>query len=385
MDGKSSAGTLEADSQDIAVQILFEQGLFVTDIREVGGTRAHEIDGATYASGVGQGFFSTIVGNIVPFVTLGELTAVTRGLATAFNAGLPLDAAVASLRTGQVSPLMRQALRDISDQVERGHSLSEAMDSHPRVFNKMYRGMVSVGEGSGTLDEILGNLAEMFEEELELRRRIQSMMVYPGCIVVVILAATLILGYLGFIPMQIFYMVLLVLAVIFVFWLLNKNRHISQMFRTILSVLPGIGGLIRRISVARVCFALGTMIRSGVPYLQTLDWARDSANLPFVESGLRRAYRDVSGGMPLSDSLTRAGIFPPMARNLLKVGEEAGSVDEMLMKIYQYMRQEINYQTRNLVSVLGPTLILILAVVVGIIVIQFWAGYFTTIMEAVGE
>jgi type II secretory pathway component PulF len=385
MDGRSAAGTVDADTRETAVQALLEQGLYVHEIREQRGRRPHEVDGQTYGTGVGQGLLSTIVSNIVPFVTIGELAMVTREFATAFGAGLPIDSALANLRQGVLSPLMRRALMDISRRVESGNSLADGMDRHPRVFNKMYRGMVRVGEGSGTLDEILKSLAEMFEEELELRRRVQGMMVYPGCIVVVLLAATFILGWLGQLPMRIFNMILFVLVFLAAFWLINKNRRVSRTLRTMASALPGIGTLIRRISIARTCFSLAVMIKGGVPYLQALDWARDAADLPFVENGLRHAYRDVAAGEPLSDSLTRAGIFPRIAQNLLKVGETAGSVDEMLFKIYQFMQSEINYQMRNFATMVGPTLLLILAVVVGFVVISFWTGYFNNILSALGD
>ncbi len=384
MDGRNSTGSLDADKKETAVQLLFEQGLFVVEICEIE-SRRERTDGATYASGVGQGFFSTILGNIVPFVTLGELAMVSREFATAIGAGLRIDHAISALRMGQLSPLMRQALKDVSWHVESGYSIADGMDRHPRVFNKMYRGMVRVGEGSGSLDEILKNLADMFEEELELRRKLQGMMVYPGFVVGVLVAATFILGWIGFLPMRIFQSILLFIAVIFAFWLFNKNRHVSSFVRSFLSRLPGIGSLIRKISIARVCFALGTMIKSGVPYLQALDWARDSANLASTEAGLRRAYRSVSAGETLSDALTTAGIFPPMARNLLKVGEQAGSVDTMLFKIHEYLRQEINYQTKNLVTALGPTLLVVLAVVVGYVLITFWQNYFGIILRELGE
>lgn len=384
--GARRDGVVEAPDKDELIRSLLAEGLYVYEVREEHhrGDRGRE-DGQTFAAPVGQGCLSAALGNLIPFVSLGELAVVTRELATAFGAGLDLIHAVAAVREGQLSPLMRRAFRDMSDYVAGGYPLHEAMERHPRIFNRMYVGMVRVGEGSGTLDEILKNLAEMFEEEVELRRRIQGMLVYPAFVVAVMLIATFILGWIGIMPMWMFWSIVRVLGILFLIWLIHKNRYVSAVSRTVLSVLPGIGNLIRRISVARIAFSLGTMIKSGVPYLQAIEWTQDSANLPVMDFALKQVYRDVADGMTLSESLSRRHIFPPMARNVLAVGETAGSVDASLFKIYEYLRSEINYQTRSLVAAMGPVLILILAVAVGYIVITFWSGYFGYIMKAVGD
>ncbi len=384
--GERRDGVADAADKNELVRNLLGEGLYVFDVREARGVAGRQReDGATYASSTGQGWFSALVGNIFPFVTLGELALVTRELATAFGAGLDLNHAVAAVRDGQLSPLMRGAFRDMSQYVADGYQLHEALARHPRIFNRMYIGMIRVGEGSGTLDEILKNLAEMFEEEVELRRRIQGMLIYPAFIVIAILAATFLLGWLGFLPMTIFRTVAGACVFLFLVWLAHKNRHVSASSRSILAMLPGIGGLMRRISVARIAFSLGTMVKSGVPYLQAVEWTRDSANLPVLDNALRQVYRDVADGTPLSESLSKRRVFPPMASSVLSVGETAGSVDASLFKVYEYLRGEINYQTRSLVSAMGPLLIIALAALVGYIVISFWAGYFTMITEAVGN
>ena len=384
--GARRDGVVEAPDKDDLIRTLLAEGLYVYDARETSGRRDRDrADGETYAAPVGQGCLSAIAGNIVPFVSLGELAVVTREFATAVGAGLDINQSTAAVREGQLSPLMRRAVQDISEYVQAGYPLHEAMARHPRIFNRMYIGMVRVAEGSGTLDEVLKNLAEMFEEEVELRRRIQGLMIYPGCVVVVLLAATFILGWIGFLPMSIFVTIVKILAIIFIIWLAHKNRYVSAVSRTVLSVLPGIGSLIRRIATARIAFALGTMVKSGVPYLQALEWSRDSANLPVMDYQLRQVYGDVAGGAPLSESLSRRNIFPPMARNVLAVGEVAGSVDASLFKIYEYLRGEINYQTRSLVAALGPVMILILAGAVGYVVFTFWSNYFNIIISAVGD
>lgn len=168
-------------------------------------------------------------------------------------------------------------------------------------------------------------------------------------------------------------------------WLAGKNRHISSIFRSLLSRLPVIGTLIRQISVARVCLALGTALKSGVPFLEAVSLAREAAYLSEVEGAMDRVYRDLSHGMPISESLSRQRIFPHVVRNLVGAGEQTGGIDAMLFKAYEYMMSDINYRVRGLASLAGPLATIIVGGIVLLIAVQFLGGYFNMIFQAVGN
>jgi type IV pilus assembly protein PilC len=384
MDGRSSSGTIEAESQDAAVGRLLDGGLFVHRIRESAGQIYHS-EGGTSTFSYGQGCLSAIAGSIIPFVTLGELALVTRELASGVGAGLNLAHAISAVLEGSLSPMMQGALRDISTRIQSGDTFEEALARHPRIFNKMYRGMIKAAEGSGTLDIVLANLAQFLEEEVDLRRRVQGALIYPSIVFVVALGAAFILAWLGYFGMSLFSVMVAAAVAVVAIWLLGKNRHVAAMFRLVLSVTPGIGGMIATAGVARTCLALGTMIKSGVPYLEALDMAKDAANHHGIEQALSVVYSEVSRGEQLSTSLAKSRIFPSVLRHLVAAGEHAGSVDDMLFKVYQYLQGELQYRTRAMLTMIGPLFTILFGALVLYIALMFWSGYFEKIMSAAGS
>jgi len=379
-EGHFVAGSLQADNREQALAHLRTRPLFVTSIS--GGDTAPGVVGAIVA--------------VWP-TSAAARTAFFRSFATLIRAGVPirraLDVVIESCRDAR----LREALRSVSCDIESGCELSAAMARRPGEFPGLYVALVRAGERGGALDEILERLAALLERHLAVRKRVRAALAYP---LIVACAALLLVLFLVSSTVPAFASmfaemhvalpwttralilagsglrdpaVLVVLAAVplFAVAFVRYGRRVEPLAVRIDGVIlaaPVFGAIVRNSLIARFARTLGALLRSGVPMLGALDAARDvldNAVYMRFAADLGRALRE---GTPIARAMECSGLFEGIVLQLVRVGEETGTLDAMLLRIADYYELDVETAVAALGSVVEPLLIVGLGAIVGVIV-----------------
>ena len=315
--------------------------------------------------------------------------------------GLSLLRSLELLERQQKPGVFKKVIGDLAQNVRSGNPLSQGLASHSKVFDELYFNMVRAGEASGQLDVVLDRLARFMEKREKVQAKILAAMLYP--IVVLVLAAT-ILGFLMVFVVPKFQLiyedflggaslppltqvvlsvslwvqsnVLVVLLLILVLFLGMKTAGRTQGMRYFIDAtklrLPVFGDLIRKNCLSRFSRTLGTLLGSAVPLLESLEISRAVVGNSVFQKELDLVYTRVRDGDPMSKPLNQTKQFPDILCSLIEVGEETGTVPEMLGQIADDYEEELDTRISGLTSILEPIMIVFLAVVVGFIVIALF-------------
>lgn len=393
--GKEVKDTIDAATQEEAQQLIRQKGFFVTRIAERSAKTAKKGGRTAKKSVKGKRKKSFTIGK----VSNKHLTLFTRQLSTLQDAGLPILRSLKILEGQQKPGVLKNSLMDVIEDIESGSTLSEAFSKHPKCFDRLYCNMVKAGEAGGALEVILQRLAEFKEKAQTLKRRVKGAMVYP---IVVILVATIIVGFILYfiIPrfkaifadfgvdlpgMTIFLIkasdVLirrfwLIPLVPFLIWviikLLYRNRTGAYILDKLWLMIPVMGTIIEKSTVARTMRTLGTLVQSGVPILEALNITRDTAGNAVFERAFTRIYESIREGDTIAQPLKESRIVDDIVVNMIDVGEETGELDTMLNKISDNYEEEVEVLVESLVSLLEPLMIVVLGGIIGFIVIALF-------------
>lgn len=388
--GKLIEGTLDADNGTLVATRLRSMGYVPIEIAARSG-----------ASGaMKKDLHLPGMGGRVP---LKILALFSRQFATLINSGLTLIRALAIMEEQTEQPALAKVLTDVRLQVERGVALSEALNSHPKVFSHLYVAMIKAGEASGGLDKALLALAETMEKQVALRGKIKSAMAYPVmamCVVLAISSAillfivpvfkgiyktlggtlpgpTLVLVDISNIVVHFFLLVLvaLVLVVLALRWFVNRPDG-RVIWDTTKLKLPIFGGLIRKTALSRFSSTLSALLRAGVPVLEALEITRETVDNVVVARGIDSVIAGVKSGEPLASGLNGHPVFPTMITHMISVGEETGALDDMLAKVSEFLDEEIERTVEALTSLLEPLMIVVLGGAVGAMVVCLYLPMF---------
>ncbi len=338
-------------------------------------------------------------------VTRHDLVAFTQQLASLLEAGLPVDRALRILQAAAPTPRLAAITADLLRSIQGGSSLSEALAKHhPRPFSRLYVSMVRAGEKGGVLDATLGRLARILEEARDFRDTVVSALLYPvllmavGALTVVFLMTFVVprfaeifrdLGQPVPLPTE---MLLATSAALQRHWwglLLASGVAVLALWTGLgtetgrwwwdrLALrLPLAGTVILRAEVARFARILGTLLRGGVPILTALGAAEDTATNGVLRRAVSRLADQVRRGTALSAAMTDAGVFPPLALHLARVGEETGRLEDMLLKLGETLEADVRRTVKRLTSLLEPSIILAVGLVVGFIVVAMLMAIFS--------
>lgn len=389
--------TIEAPSEQEAQTMIREKGFFVTKIAEKG-RRKEKTAAATKTEARGKkrtGKGGLSIGGVRPK----QLTQFTRQLSTLQDAGLPILRSLRILE-GQAKPgPLKASLIGVIEDVESGNTLSEAMAKQPKAFDNLYVNMVKAGEAGGALEIILQRLAEFKEKAQSLKRKVQGAMVYP---VAVITVATGIVGFIMYwiIPkfkdifndfgvelpqitivliqmsdwvVNYFYLIPAIPIGLFLFIkIVKKNRTGAYIVDRIALKIPIIGQIISKSTVARTCRTLGTLISSGVPILESLSIARDTAGNEVFRKAFDHIHQSIREGESMAVPLKETRIVDDLVVNMVDVGEETGALDNMLYKVADVYDEEVSVLIESLVNLLEPLMVVVLGLIVGFIVIALF-------------
>ena len=392
--GQEVTGMVEADSLALAINQVRSLGYFPTKVKEDAGKLARR------QRGKGKGMSFTIGG----FVKQKEITLITRQLATLIDAGLPLLRSLSILFDQQKPGKLKNILDELVNDVQSGTTFSEALAKHPKAFDKLYVNMVRAGEVGGMLEVVLNRLADFAERREALARKVKSAMVYP---VMVILVATGIVTFLlikvvptfaeifadlgGALPaptqflvnasdaLKHSYLKILgyIIGTIIGIKLIFKIELVSAVKDRVVLKLPLFGSLTRKVGVARFARTLGTLITSGVPILQSLSIVRETIANRVIANAVGEVHDSIREGETIAGPLEESGAFPPMAVNMIDVGEETGNLDSMLLKVADIYDAEVEAAIEGMLQMLEPALMVGLGGVVGFIVIAMYLPIFT--------
>ncbi len=335
-----------------------------------------------------------------------SLAIFTRQLSVMIDAGLPLVQCLELLQKEEPNASMAAAIEAVRADIEAGASLADALSKRGEAFNALYTNMVAAGEAGGILDVILQRLSTFIEKEVKLKSQVRSAMIYPSAVlsiaaivVVVILwkvvpTFTMLFAGMGAplpLPTRVvvalsnglIYALPFLVAGFFGGAYMLRQYYASVKGRlkidTMLLKMPLIGKILRKVSVARFCRTLGTLLSSGVPLLDGLDITSKTAGNAVIENAIKHVRARIERGETIALPLRNTGVFPPMVSQMIGAGESTGALDTMLNKIAEFYEEEVDVAVAGLLTILEPVLIAFLGVVVGGIVISMYMPLFDLI------
>ncbi|NLG36975.1 MAG: type II secretion system F family protein [Clostridiales bacterium] len=334
---------------------------------------------------------------LLPGVSALDIAVMCRQLYAVINSDIPLTDGMIMLEEQTGSVRLRLAMHSMYESISGGKTLAEAMQLHPDVFPSYLIHMVGVGEDSGSLDIVLGQMAEYYEKENEIRHKMRTATLYPSMLTVLMIWVIGLLvvrimpmfesmltsmggelpaitrGLLTLSDFVVRYafilMVALAVLVVLAIWFsgTRRGRYLIDYLKV---HLPGIGAFYSRVVTARFARSLAILLESGVPTALALGRMDNLIGNAWVERRLEKSREQVASGQTLASSIRGIGVFMPMLLRMLVVGERTGSMGKMLMKSAGFYDDEVDRTLRRLTTVIEPVLIFILSVIVGIILLS---------------
>jgi type IV pilus assembly protein PilC len=337
-------------------------------------------------------------------VNAGDIAIFARQLATMLAAGIPLVQAFEIVANGNDKPAMQRLILDIKSDVEGGTSLHEALGKHPLYFDDLFVNLVEAGEQAGALESLLDKVATYKEKTEALKKKIKKALFYPAAVVAVAVIVTVVLLlfvipefeslYKGFgadlpaftqfvISMSRFlqhngmFVAIALAGITYAFFYFKKRSKAMREFldRVTLKV-PVVGPIMRKAAIARYARTLSTMFSAGVPLVEALESVAGACGNIVYEKAVLRMRDEVSTGQRLQRSMENTGLFPNMVNQMIAVGEESGSLDEMSAKVATFYEAEVDNAVDAMSSLLEPLIMVVLGVLVGGLVIAMYLPIF---------
>ncbi len=383
--GLPAKGEVEAESKQAVADQLRSRGLIVLDIADK--HRSKEISLARFQR-----------------IKAEELTIMTRQLATMVSSGMSILRSLYVLETQTENKKLQGSLVEVRKDVEAGLPLSDAMERHPTVFNRLFVAMTRAGETGGVLEASLLRVADQLEKEDALRRQIKSAMVYPAVVtsfaMIVLFALVTFLvpvfagifkQFGGDLPTITKFTVAMSNIAKAWWWTMpftivgtiwgfkrfkatEKGRERWDKFR--LRIPFKIGAIVHKVALARWSRTFSALISAGVPLLQALDITGKTAGNWVVEDAMQDVVASVKQGGTIAGPLKELDIFPTMVAHMVGVGEETAAMDVMLTKIAEFYEDQVDAAVKSLTSILEPVMIVVVGGIVGFIVISMYLPLF---------
>ncbi len=381
--GREVRSAVEASSESNAIAALLNRNMLVISIQEKAGKKSKAAGGT---------------------VALQDLVIFTRQLATMIDAGLAIVQSLQALGEQTSNKIMRDIIKDVTARVESGDSFSDALQKHPKTFNRLYFCMVAAGEKGGLLSEILARLATYLENTARLRKKVKSSLMYPTVVTVVAIGITILLlvkvvptfaeifeGFGGMklpAPTQFlidvsdtfrhnFLFVAVIVGALVSGWIYYLKTPMGRAFWDSTRIkLPIFGPIAHKICLARFARTFASLVRSGVPILEVLTIVQNTVGNVVMEDAIKAASGDIERGEGISTSLGKHPVFPTMIVRMITAGEQTGKIDAMLERVADFLDEEIETTLSGLTSLIEPLLIVFLGVVVGGMVICMFLPIF---------
>ncbi|MBI4281932.1 MAG: type II secretion system F family protein [Chloroflexi bacterium] len=329
----------------------------------------------------------------------------TRQLSTLMRAGVPLRSALAGLRDGTSSVGLRAALDQMLRDIEAGMGFSAACARHQTVFPGFYIRLLQVAEAAGDLGALLGQIAQLLERQKALKQRVRGALMYPAITVAIAIVALVVLvtyslpallklisGFGGELPLSTrllmqgaefmrsygIYGVGLALALGFGSVALRRTQRGGRVLGRALMRVPIVGKTLLLSNIFTLMSTFGTLLRSGVPSVESLRLVGREAN-PVVREGVERVVAEVSAGERLSQAFAVAGIFPPLVAQAMRSGEASGTLPQIVESLAEYYEKELDRAVGQAVEMIQPVVTLLVAAFVGFVAVAVLSGVYSTL------
>lgn len=383
--GQMKSGSKEAASEAELAHALRDEGFLLTSVKTPAQT----------------GVAAKKISSLLPSfdrVSLVEKIMFAQHLAVMIGAGLSLTRAIDALAAQSGSKKFSGILKDISSGIKGGTTLADSLSKHPKVFSELFINMVKVGETSGNLEEVLRVLADQMKKDHELRSRVKSAMIYPAVIVVAMfgigiimmltivpklsaifkelntelpLTTRIVIGFSDFLTQHWILTILAIAILVLGARFILKTKKGKNSFDWLLIKSPIFGEIIKKINSARLARTLGSMIKSGIPIAQSLQIVSKTLGNSLFRQSIEYASQQIQKGQSLSQCLKNySQIYPPMVTQMVEVGEETGTLDEILTKLAEFYEEEVSNITKGLASIIEPILMIIIGAAVGLFAVS---------------
>lgn len=386
--GRQVKGVKEADSGRVLRSSLRGEGIYVTEF--------HETKSGKDAKPKGKGLNREVdLGGLLGRIKPQETAVFTRQLATLLRAGIPLAESLAALIDQVENPRVEEIVTDVRRRVNEGSSLAAALEAHPKMFESLYINMVRSGEAAGNLDEVLFRLADFADNQIALRAKILSALLYPiimvfvgGIIMIVLMVVVvpqitqlfadmdkalpwnteLLISVSNFLGNYWWAVIVggILSYLIFRYWKKTKAGHLR--WDKLRLKVPIFGDLSRKVAIARFGGTLGTMLSAGVPILQALDIVKNVLGNKVLEDVVDSSKESIKEGEAIAAPLKRSQQFPPLMVHMIAVGERSGQLETMLANVSATYQNEVEMKLSRLTTLLEPIMIVVMGGAVAFVV-----------------
>jgi len=337
-------------------------------------------------------------------ITTADIAIFSRQLATMLAAGIPLVQAFEIVGNGHENAAMQKLILSVKSDVEGGSALAEALAKQPLYFDDLFVNLVEAGEQAGALETLLDKIATYKEKTEAIKKKIKKALTYPAAVLVVAFVVTTILlvfvipsfedlfrGFgadlptftrmvidlSAFVRAQGFYIVVIGVAIVATFLYFKKrSRPFRHFLDRMMLKVPVVGPIMQKASIARYARTLSTMFAAGVPLVEALESVAGATGNIVYELGVLQMRDEVATGQRLQQSMENTDLFPNMVIQMIAVGEESGSLDEMSAKVADFYEEDVDNAVDNLSSLLEPMIMAILGVLVGGLVVAMYLPIF---------
>jgi type IV pilus assembly protein PilC len=337
-------------------------------------------------------------------VTAGDIAIFSRQMATMMSAGIPLVQSFDIIGAGHDNPAMQKLILAIKGDVEGGTSLADSLAKHPLHFDDLFVNLVSAGEQAGALETLLDKIATYKEKTEAIKKKIKKALFYPAAVVVVAVIVTAILliyvipefeslfqGFGADLPSFTRFVIDISNFVQDTGWLLligtvgaivgfiqakKRNRSVQHFVDRVILKVPVIGPILNKSAIARYARTLSTTFAAGVPLVEALDSVAGACGNIVYEKAVLRMRDEVATGQRLQRAMENTDLFPNMVNQMIAVGEESGSLDDMSSKVADFYEEEVDNAVDSMSSLLEPLIMAILGVLVGGLVIAMYLPIF---------
>jgi type IV pilus assembly protein PilC len=381
--GKSMKGEMPAKNASLVKAELRRQGMNPQTVRE----RGKPLFGSTGSS-----------------VKPGDVAIFSRQIATMMASGIPMVQSFEIIGEGQKNPRFKNILRDVKQSIEGGASLHEALGQYPLQFDELYRNLVKAGESAGVLDTVLDTVATYKERTEGIKKKIKKALFYPAMVLAVVFLVCMIM-LLFVVPvfsqtfkdagadlpaatqivvsasefMKSYWWLVIGTVIGGITGLIAAKKRSTKFahFLDRLSLrLPVMGSILRQSAIARFARTLGVTFRAGVPLVEALDAVGGATGSVVYGDAVRQMRDDISVGHQLQLAMKQTGLFPNMVVQMTAIGEESGSLDNMLFKVAEFYEEEVSNAVDTLSTLLEPLIMVVLGTLVGGMVVALYLPIF---------
>ena len=407
-DGQILEGSVEADTQKLAVEQLKSRGMMVISLSSQGGGKSSHTSGTS--KGKGKSILQMDLSDFLPTsnkVSLKTLMVFFRQLATMEGAGLSLATSLDVITSQESNKALKKILTDIKNRLDRGVTLSQAMAQHP-AFNQLLVSLVQAGEEGGMLDYSLEQGATLLEKQQQLRSKIRSALFYPAFIMI-FAVLILVLFFMFLVPkfQEVFaslsielpavtkamfsagewfqahwhIVAIIVMGLVMFMKFLVSNKSTKRYVDKAELKIPVLKDLFFKAAMARSARTFASLVSAGVTVVRSLEMSEGTAGNIVVQDGFENLRRNAIRGMSLGDSAKQAKIFPVLVSQMMRIGEETGHLDQMLERVATWYDQELDEQIKATVSLLEPFMIVFVGGIIAIIALAIFAPITSAIVQ----